>query len=138
MVIAAIWGLFHHVGALPCWVVWGHITNENNNPIKDAVVKVQLGLGAESKPSVSVKNGGFISYVVAPVWSVAKGGPPSITVHSTGYHEYWSYYPQWVWGLKVSRIDIKLQAGTESPPVYNDHRTANNGMQRIAEKAGSR
>jgi hypothetical protein len=127
MVTAAVWGVFHHVGALPCWIVWGQITNENNNPIKNAIVKIQLGVGAESEPSVSSKNGRFISYVVAPIWSVAKGGPPSITVHSAGYREYWGYYHQWTWGLKISRIDIKLQKGPESPPVHEDLKAANTG-----------
>jgi hypothetical protein len=92
------WVVFHRVGAFPCWIVWGHIVNENNKPVDNAIVTIRFGGGAESKPYVTGKNGKFFSYVIAPVWSVAKGGPPGISVYGTGYREYWGYYQQWSWG----------------------------------------
>ena len=114
IVVVVLWGTFHHLGAFPCWIVWGHIMSENNEPIKDATVNVHFGVGADGKASVTGRNGKFVSYVFAPVWSVAKG-PPSISVHKAGYREYWGYYRQWPWGLRVSRLNVTLQKGSERP-----------------------
>ena len=123
------WSSFHRAGAFPCWVVWGHIVNENNGPIENAVVNVRFGVGAESKPFITGHNGRFFLYVIAPVWSVAKGGSPSISVYRTGYREYWGYYRQWPWGLRISRIEVKLQKGPENQPVREDFRAASHGLQ---------
>lgn len=120
LVIVA-WFTFHRLGAFPCWIVWGTIVDNNNAPIENAIVKVRLGDATESTPFDTGQNGKFFSYVILPAWSFCKGAPPSISVYRTGYREYWRYYKQWSWGVRISHIEIKLQRGLVSPPVREDY-----------------
>ncbi len=114
-----VWFVFYHFGVLPYWIVRGKVVDETGNPVENAAVIAHLGVGADSALVETGVGGKFLVRVSVPVWSVCKGGPPSINVKKLGYRPYWGYYKRWAWGPKFTRARITLQKGPSDQPVYN-------------------
>ena len=113
------WVVLHRFGVLPYWIVRGQVVDEAGNPLENAAVVAHLGVGADSALVETGAGGEFLVRVSVPVWSVCKGGPPSLNVAKLGYRPYWGYYKRWAWGPKFTRVRITLQRGPANQPIYN-------------------